>query len=255
MMSARAGVVLLVLAGVALGMALVVSLVVPPEWNSWFSPPVRVGATPPGAVPTPISPDLTPTPDGRPPFSERDVRVRVWAFLLPGERDGLVGFAGRVAGGLLLLTTGAILLYLLPGRLGRIAAAVRPGPATLGRLALTGLAGYLLLGVLGVLAVLSSFGTPTWLILGLAAYAASLLGLVAISLPLGRWLLRRAGAADQPPLADLLAGLLGVCILGLLPLVGLLILLGLAALSLGAVLHTRGGSADGWDFDLGEVRY
>jgi hypothetical protein len=162
---------------------------------------------------------------------------------------------GRIASLLLLLGVGTLTLYLLPRRVGRIAQALEGGGVALARLFLVGVAGYIVLAALSVLGAITLFGAPAGLLLLVLAYALVPLGLAAISLPLGRAVGRRCGLQRSLPLVDLLAGLLILFILSLIPLLGPLLLLGLAILGFGAVVLTRAGSAQGWDFDLSEVRY
>src|SRR5205823_10404486 len=113
----------------------------------------------------------------------------------------------------------------------------------------------LLVGALGVLAIITVAGTPIWLLVIGLTYFGALLGLVALSLPLGRWIGRRFGLAEQPAPIDLLAGLLAVFIVTVLPLVGGLILVLAALLGLGVVLQTRAGSEHPWTLGLPDLEY
>lgn len=228
--------------------ALLVSLVVPVEWSDPLAnlrPPALAGA----ANVTPV-PGAAPDPRG---FLRSDGRG------LPGllglEGVGSSSFLGRVASLLLLLGVGTLTLYLLPRRVGRIAQALDGGGVGLARLFLVGLAGYIVFAALGVLGAITIFGAPVGLLLLVLAYSLVPLGLAAISLPLGRAAGQRVGAVQAGPLVHLLAGLLIIFILSLIPLLGPLLLIGLAVLGFGAVVLTRAGSAGGWDFDLSDVRY
>jgi hypothetical protein len=237
------------LAAVALIGALLVSLFVPAEWSDPFAslrpPDSAVTGTPvPGTVPA--------TPDRR-GILRSDGRAMLGTIGLDGISNS--SFLGRVASLLLILGVGTLTLYLLPRRVGRLAQAVQGGGVALARLFLVGLAGYIVLAALGVLGAITIFGAPAGLLLLILAYALVPLGLAAISLPLGRAAGRRLGVTRAGPLVDLLAGLLIIYILSLIPLLGLLLLYVLAILGFGAVVLTRAGSAQGWDFDLSEVRY
>ena len=111
------------------------------------------------------------------------------------------------------------------------------------------------LGAFGVLAVVTLAGAPFWLAVGALGYFGALLGLVGLSLPLGRWIGYRFGLAPQAPPVDLLAGLLGIFILTVLPVIGGFILLVLGLLGLGVVVQTRAGSPHPWTFDLPDIEY
>ena len=129
-----------------------------------------------------------------------------------------------------MLGVGTLTLYLLPRRVGRIAQALEGGGVALARLFLVGLAGYIIFAALSVLGAITLFGAPAGLLLLVLAYALVPLGLAAISLPLGRAVGRRFGLRGPGPLVDLLAGLLILFILSLIPLLGPLLLVGLAIL-------------------------
>jgi len=250
--SGRALLLLGLLAAVALGGALLVSLFVPAEWSDPLAtlrpppPPAPVIATPvPGGGESPLTGD------------RRGFRLegRGMFGILGMERIGADSFLGRVGALLLLLGTGTLTLYLVPRRVGRIAQTLEVGGVALARLFLVGLAGYVVFAALSVLAALTLFGAPVGLLLLIGAYAIIPLGLAAISLPLGRAAGRRFGLTPPGPLVDLLAGLLIIFILSLIPLLGTVLLVLLAIVGFGAVVLTRAGSAQGWDFDLSEVRY
>jgi hypothetical protein len=249
--SGRALLLLGLLAAVALVGALLVSLFVPAEWSDPFAG-IRPPAAPISVTPAPGTVGPTPLPGERRGFR---LEGRGVFGLLGGERLSTDSFLGRMAGLLLLLAAGTLTLYLLPRRVGRIAQALEIGGVALARLFLVGLAGYIVLGAVSVLAAITLFGAPVGLLLLMLAYAVVPLGLAAISLPLGRAAGRRFGLRAANPLVDLLAGLLIIFILSLVPLLGPVLLVGLAVLGFGAVVLTRAGSARGWDFDLSEVRY
>ena len=90
-------------------------------------------------------------------------------------------------------------LFVVPRRLGCIAAALRGGGVSRVRLALVGLAGYIILGALSVLAASTVLGIAAGFFLIVVAYAATVLGLAAVSLPLGRAVARRAGLSHSRP--------------------------------------------------------
>jgi hypothetical protein len=259
-MARGAPVLLGVLLVVALGLAFAVSLL-PAEWSTPL-PGIPFGPGPGGPPPfvsgTPQpseTPTLTPLPGGRrgSPSGPFDGRTRIGFFSF--ERTNLGSFGGRVADLILLLAGGVLTLFLLPRRLGCIAAALRGGGLSVIRLALVGLAGYIILGALSVLAASTILGIAAGFFLIAVIYGITVVGLAAVSLPLGRWVARRAGLPRQSPLVDLLAGLLVVFILSTLPFLGPAAVVVLAIIGCGAILQTRAGSDEGWDFDLPEVLY
>jgi hypothetical protein len=251
--SGRALLLLGLLAVVALGGALLVSLFVPAEWSDPFT---MLRPPPPIA---PVSATPVPGEGGESPLTgdRRGFRLEGRGIFgsFAGGRIDAGSFVGRVAALLLLLGTGTLTLYLVPRRVGRIAQALEAGGVALARLFLVGLAGYIVFAAVSVLAAITLFGAPVGLLLLIMAYAVVPLGLAAISLPLGRATGRRFGLTQPGPLVDLLAGLLIIFILSLIPLLGTVLLVLLAIVGFGAVVLTRAGSAQGWDLDLSEVRY
>ncbi len=258
--SSRAMVMLGVLLGVALLLAVLVSLL-PAEWQGGPSGiPAPFGARAPRDI---AGTDGLPTPQTTPlprPSGVRIVRTLDDPFtrgfdIFGIRRDSLGGFTVRLASLLTLVIAGMLILYLLPRRLGRIAAALRTGWRGRVRLGILGVAAALLVGALGVLSIIALAGTPIWLLVVGLSYFAALLGLVALSLPLGRWIGCRFGLAEQSPPIDLIAGLLGVFIVTVLPVVGSVLLLLAALLGLGAVLQTRAGSEQSWIAGLPDLEY
>lgn len=242
--------------GLLLGLALVLSALVsllPAEWQDGpFMP------TPPGlgrAEPAP-RPALTPGSAGSVTGRAGDGRAGFRVFLPFGlERNGAAGLTLHLASLLTFLVLGLLALYLLPARVGRVALALRTGWGGRLRLAALGLAVAALGFAFGALSVLTVVGAPLWVVLLALSYFGGLLGLAAISLPLGRLLGRGFGLAEQPPQVDLLAGLLVLFIVSLLPFVGGPLLVLAALPGLGAVLQTRAGSARPWSFNLPEMEY
>ena len=237
--------------------ALVAAL--PAEWQGPIAglpaaPVTRTTLTPgPGAILTPNPTTANPGP-GR--FGRPDDPLGPGGLAILGvRRESLNGFASRLASLVTLLFAGLITLYLIPRRLGHIAVALRGGWNSRVRLFALGLVTALLLAAFGILAVITLVGTPIWLGVLSLGYFGALVGLAAISLPLGRWLTYRAGLSEQTPPVDLLLGLLIIFILSELPLVGGLALLAAALLGLGAVLQTRGGSSQPWTTGLPDLEY
>jgi hypothetical protein len=264
--SARAIRMLAVLAAIALVLAVLVSLL-PVEWQEGPVPSPALIFTrgpangrgrvlPPAASETPL-PVITPTTqDGTGRLIRPDADPFAPGFAVLGiRRDSLGGFTVRLATLITLLIAGMVLLFLMPRRVGRIAAEIRGGWSWLLRLGLLGLAAVLLMGAFGVLSVITLAGTPIWLAVGALGYFGALIGIIGLSLPLGRWIGYRFGLAAQSPPIDLLAGLLGVFILNVLPFVGGLVLLVIGLLGLGVVLQTRAGSEHPWTAALPDIEY
>lgn len=241
----------------ALALAGGVSLL-PAEWQGPVVAPTALFPRPgldarPREFPLPAR---TPDAPTTPPARGRDLAGRGFgAGALPAT--GIGGFTLHLASLLTMLSAGIVLLYLVPQRVGRIAAALGADVQWRARLrlGLLGVAGGLLIGALGVLAVITVIGAPVWLAILALGYFGAWLGLVSLSLPLGRWMGRRLGLAEQPPQIDLLTGLLGLFVINLVPFVGGLVLLVAALLGLGAVLQTRAGSDRPWTFGLPDLEY
>lgn len=259
---------LIVLAVIALAVSAVVSVAVPAEWNNWLpAPGLGFVAPPPGgrfpgagqrfeATPAPsVTPQPGVTPGVTLETGERLRESRGGNFFFGLPRTNLTGFAGQVAGLMLLLTAGTLVLYVMPRRIGRMAAALQGGGNSLLRAALAGLAGYIILAVLGVLLAVSALDGLIVLLLALLLYFSALIAVMIISLPLGRIVSRRFGLSAQPPVVNLLAGLLLVFIIGSIPFIGPLVLILLAIAGFGAIVQTRAGSERGWDFELDDLEY
>lgn len=170
-------------------------------------------------------------------------------------RGSFGGFTVRLASLLTLLISGLAGLYLAPARVGRVAAALREPWSGRLRLLLLGLAAVVLAGALILLAGLTLFGPLAWLFVFAAMYLGALLGLLGVSLPLGRVIARRFGLAEQPPQVDLLIGLLALFFFSLPPVAGGVVLALAALVGLGAVLQTRAGSRHLWTFALPDLEY
>ncbi|MDQ2806078.1 MAG: hypothetical protein M3Z04_04030 [Chloroflexota bacterium] len=263
-MTRRAGLVLAGLLGVVLVLSVLVNTLVPPPIPP--SPPASVGAggtggqgsTPRGTLGGgPVLngfPSLggLPWPLGR---GARGVGI--------GREAGLFGLAGTTLGGVTghlaslvtLLLAGLGVLYALPGRVGRIAGALGGRWSQRLRLGAVGLAAGLLALAFGTLALLTIAGPAIAVTIIALSYLGGLIGLTAISLPLGRWIMQRGGLAEQPPAVDLLAGLLGLFLISLLPILGGIVFALAALVGLGATIQTRAGSARPWSLALPDLDY
>jgi hypothetical protein len=170
-------------------------------------------------------------------------------------RDTLSGAALSLTSLLVLAVVEMVILFVLPQRMGRIAVLVSGSWRVRLRLAAVGLAGVLLALALSVLAAPTIVGPPILALLIAGGYLGLLIGLGAVCLPLGRWVGRRLGLAEQPPPVDLLTGILTLFGISLVPVLGGLVLLGAGLLGLGASIQTRLGSATPWRLQLPEMDY
>lgn len=154
----------------------------------------------------------------------------------------LVTLATFAAGG-----TGA--LYLTPGRLGRTRETLSRSRTGTLRLGVIGLLAYLLAAALIFVLVALVTGFLFAILVTVLLAAASFAGLVAIALAVGRWLRARLAPGAPSPVAELLLGVLAIFPLGLIPWIGWLFVLVLAALGFGALLATKFGSEEGWSLE------
>jgi hypothetical protein len=166
--------------------------------------------------------------------------------LLPRAVRSLAGIAALAGYGL-------ILRYLAPGRLGTLTRALIGTSSDLVRHALNGLALLLLSGAVILLAAISFAVAPLAPLLGLGLAVTMFTGAVAFAMAAGQRLRAGAGADEHSPTADLLAGLLVFCLIGLVPYAGVLALGVIGMIGLGAVAATRFGEAD--HAALGKLEY
>lgn len=140
---------------------------------------------------------------------------------------------------------GVMLLYLFPGHVGRIARAFTRSPGSLLRMGLLGLLVGLLVAIAGLSSALAMSTFPLTLFLGMGLFLGSLLGMIALAYQIGRTLLERAGCQASPLVALLLGEMITFALL-VLPVAGVVIVLVLASLGLGATIATRFGSGHPW---------
>lgn len=186
------------------------------------------------------------------------------------HRPGLQGLAGKVAGLVFVFLSWAALLFLLPQRIGRMAATMASGVATspplssppsltgkgdgggdrsrarLFAIGLAGLAAALLLILLGFYTLV---GIPVVFTLTIGLTFVVYAGMAGLAFELGRAVRRRAGLQTIPPLFDLALGTLVIYALGVIPILGWIAVGAAAVYAFGAVLVTRfgsGGSGQSW---------
>jgi hypothetical protein len=174
-------------------------------------------------------------------------------FGLP--QPGPLGFVSRLAGLAFVYLSWAVLLFLLPERIGRVAARmtsapppVEQGPGAMSsghhaRLLAVGLAGVLAAVLLNLLGFYTLAGIPVALAFALGLTLVLYAGLASLAFALGRALRRHAGLESASPLADLGLGTLVLYALAVIPVLGWIVMGLAAAYAFGAVLITRFGSA------------
>lgn len=218
---------------------------------------------PPGRTPGPVSPvealsqrerNVAPGPQARERATGDQAGPRVrrerqtTALLTPFGmyQAGPTGVGLALLSLCTLLVVGGGTLYLLPQRLRVLRDTVSESWREVLHLGAVGLLGYLVSFLLLFILVTLVVGLPFAALLLLVLAATTFLGLVTVSLALGRWLKSRLALPVLSPLADLSLGMLLLFPLGLVPLVGWALILMGASVGLGAILLTKIGSATGW---------
>lgn len=167
----------------------------------------------------------------------------------PSLLTRLLGTLGRV---LFLGGIAALGMILFPAGLQRMSASVRTAPlasAGIGCLALVAAVGISAVYGLSLILVVPLLALPVFLLAWLALGLALLVGWTAFAYPVGRWLSRRTGAGELPPMVQAAVGGLA---LGLTVMIwdlfwftgwiGTLAAMIVSAIGLGAVILTRLGT-------------
>jgi hypothetical protein len=142
-----------------------------------------------------------------------------------------------------------ILLYLIPARIRGMAHSMTLGPRRVVRNLVTGLALAICLAAVGVLSVLSLHMFPLpFILLGLL-FASALMGAAAITLAVGRGLLRRAAWYGDRPIRALALGTLIVSALAVVPFAGDLFLALTLITGAGVAVATHFGTGSSWTLD------
>ena len=144
---------------------------------------------------------------------------------------------------------GTVALYLMPAQLNRVTQTVAFSRTKSLRLGIIGMLAYVLAAALVFVLVALVTGILFAILVSVLLAAATFAGLVAMALVLGRWLRSHWAPEPRSPIADLLVGVLALFPLGLIPWIGWLFVLVLAALGLGALLATKFGSEEGWSLE------
>jgi hypothetical protein len=144
---------------------------------------------------------------------------------------------------------GILLMFALPGPLRLMGETFFRPYQNLARLALTGLAGsVLILAVsLGATFAISTF--PLVIFLGGLFFIASFTGIIALAYALGKGLFLRAGLGHLSPVASLLLGIFILFTLGELPVLGIVLKAMFIFLGTGVVISTRFGTGQPWTLD------
>jgi len=172
----------------------------------------------------------------------------------PGTRPGSFGVDRfkpgtplSVFGGLFALyLSGVLLLFIFPDQVKNVSRAFSQPFVGLLRLLAIGLLGSFLLGILGASSSLALGTIPLTILLSLLLFLSVFFGMIALSLSFGRGLLNRAGLNSFSPLVYLLIGLFILYSILNLPYVGLIFLIIIGCLGLGAVIATRFGTGRPW---------
>lgn len=142
-----------------------------------------------------------------------------------------------------------ILLYLIPDRIRVMTHSLALGPSAILRHLATGLALAVCLAAVGILSVLSLHMFPLpFILLGLL-FASALMGAAAITLTVGRGLLRRAEWYSNRPVRALALGTLIVSAVAVIPVAGDLILALTLITGAGVAVATRFGTGRSWTLD------
>ncbi len=202
-----------------------------------------------------VPPPSRPLPQPRPPLPTRLRPLLPWRGAPLFIRPHPIWQVTRVIASeifLFLVATMAFLLF--PRRLLRCRRALEQGAWSA---FVMGFVGTLVMTLLGLLAMFSALG---WIILPwlLLLYAfVWLMGLIVAALQLGGMVRQLFRVPDDVWMLDLALGVVLLVMLGLLPVVGWIFFLLLGMGGMGAVILTRFGSSQGWDFSPtfeGELR-
>jgi hypothetical protein len=153
----------------------------------------------------------------------------------------------NVFGGLIgLYFSGVIMIFLFPNQINYVGKALAQNPAGLTRLFAIGFLTILLLAIVGASSALAVGTFPMVLFISGILFIGIFLGGVALAYRLGRFLLARAGWGNISPLYPLFLGQLLLYSLFNLSFVGIIFLVLIVSLGLGAAIATRFGTGQPW---------
>ncbi len=159
------------------------------------------------------------------------------------EAGGLGLHAARLAGQYLL---GVLVLFAAPRPVRRMADLLDRGGREMLRFLALGLMVALLLGAVGVAAVLSMHTFPLPFLLVGVFFLIALVGTVGLTYALGRAALRWGGLSDRSPLLSYGLGTLLLYAFTQVPFLGPLVLLAAWSIGVGVDIATRFGSGKPW---------
>ncbi|NIM96249.1 MAG: hypothetical protein GTO18_21335 [Anaerolineales bacterium] len=142
-----------------------------------------------------------------------------------------------------------LILYIAPKRIELLSDRFSEGSRRLWRYLVIGFLGTVGLVGIGVLASLSPYTFPVVVFIFLGLYLSALIGITAFNYQLGFELFERAGWSGLFPLIRLGLGTLIIYAAIRIPFFGLLVLLVIWSLGVGASLRTRWGSGKRWTLE------
>jgi len=153
----------------------------------------------------------------------------------------------NVFGGLIgLFFSGVIMVFMFPNNIKSVGKALAQAPIELARLFAIGFLSIVLLAIVGASSALAEGTFPMVFFIGGLFFIGTFLGGIALAYRLGRFLLVRAGWGNISPLYPLFLGLLLLYSLINLSFVGIICLVLIASLGLGAAIATRFGTGQPW---------
>jgi hypothetical protein len=179
---------------------------------------------------------FTPRTFGQPEFFRRAAPV------IAGWRSILSAIASYA----FLFLAGLLTVFAFPRQLRVVRDSFDHGAGELLRMLGIGTFSALMFLCLTVLGILTFLAFPLLLVLPLALLLAAWGGLVGLALAFGRTLDRWAGLKQSSPILDLAFGALVLFALMRIPLAGVVVLVMISLLALGAIVATRFGVGGAW---------
>jgi len=180
---------------------------------------------------------------------ERPLIGDFWLRPFGLHRPGLFGVLWYLGSLATVAILALITLLVLPQRIAVLAQVVSNGWDQRLLAFAFGVMGYLGSALLAFMIFINVVGWPVLLVLLLAVYLATCLGLVAMGLALGTQVSRLFRLDDRSPLFNLCVGVVLLFLVSIVPYLGWLVAAIAGAMGFGAVLWTRAGSAAGWSLD------
>ena len=160
---------------------------------------------------------------------------------------GITSHALDVFGGLIgICFSSVIVLFLFPSQINIVGRALAQKSIGLARLFAIGFLSIIVLSMVVAISALAVGTFPLALFIGGVFFIGIFLGGIALAYRMGRFLLVRAGWSNISPLYPLFLGLLLLYSLINLSFVGIICLILIASLGLGAVMYTHFGTGQPW---------